>query len=277
MRHHLISLLFFCLMALPAFDTLADDLPPAQVGVSPNLFQGIRLDGSTLNRSLRFYNYKNTPVKVAVEVKNWTLDAAGDIKLLPPDPQSLDQWIVINPLTFTVPPKQSQVIRFAIRPRMKPAPGEHRAIIYLSEVPIESEMKASLQTLFRIGIGVYGNADPVRKQAVLHRLSLNNKRLDADIENTGNVHARLTGEYAIWKQTALPGTVTPETAFPAISTATKPEGLMQKGQLNGAPVLPGSRRIVTTGLPENPSGTYIIAVKDTLAGTPRFHTYTLNK
>jgi len=277
MRHYRIILMLFYLWALPFSGAVATALPPAQVGVSPNLFQEIKLDGRPVNKSLRFYNYKNTPVKVSIAVKNWTFDAGGKIKLLPPDSQSLDQWIVINPLRFTVQPKQSQVIRFSIRPRIKPTPGEHRAVIYLSEVPYESEMKAAQESLFRIGIGVYGVAEPVRKQVALHRFNLNNNQLEADIENTGNVHTRLTGEYVIWEKKALAGAIMPKTAFPQSTTATPPEGLLLKGQLNGAPVLPGTRRVVTTGLPEIPAGKYIIAVKDTLSGVARFHTFTLNK
>jgi len=275
------SILFFCLL-LARVLFAEEKLPPGQVGVAPNVFEELHIGSKPVNESIRLYNFKEKPITVRVDAHNWTIDENNKIKLLPPDSQSLDQWLIINPLTFTVPPKKSQVIRFSIRPRVKPDPGEHRAIIYFTEEkkPEDSTATATLQVLFRIGVGVYATADPVRKQGVLHSFKLDcNKRLSADISNTGNAHIRFGGTFAIWQADAFPGLDNAGKTFPQIKKNGKPpEGYVAGGQLNRFPVLPGTRRTITTALPRiEKSGSYIIAVQSTLAGTFRSYSFRLTR
>ncbi len=282
MKYVKIFSILFCFLVLAHVLFAEEELPPGQIGVAPNVFEELLIGSKPVNESIRFYNFKETPVTVRVTAHNWTIDKNNKIKLLPPDPQSLDQWLIINPLTFTVPPKKSQIIRFSIRPKVKPDPGEHRAIIYFTEEknPEDSTATATLQVLFRIGVGVYATADPVRKQGVLHSFKLDgNKKLSADIENTGNVHIRFGGTFAIWQADAFPGLDNPAKVFPQNKKDKElPEGYMAGGQLNRFPVLPGARRTITTALPHiEKSGTYIIAVKDTLDGTFRSHTFRLTR
>ncbi|MBC8524692.1 MAG: hypothetical protein ISR54_05780 [Chlorobium phaeobacteroides] len=282
MKYVKIIPLFFCCLVLAHVLFAEEKLPPGQVGVAPNIFEELHIGSKPVNESIRLYNFKEKPITVRVDAHNWTIDEDNKVKLLPPDPQSLDQWLIINPLSFTVPPKKSQVIRFSIRPRVKPDPGEHRAIIYFTEEknPEDSTATATLQVLFRIGVGVYATADPVRKKGVLHSFKLDgNKKLSADIENTGNVHIRFGGKFAIWQADTFPGLDNPSKVFPQNKKDKEPpEGYAAGGQLNRFPVLPGARRTITTALPRiEKSGTYIIAVKDTLAGTPRSQIFRLTR
>jgi len=276
--YRIISLLFLCFFSFHARSS--GEIPTDQVGISPSIFEELRLGDKPLNETIRFFNFKEEPVHVRVSVHNWTLDTNNKIELLPPSPHSLDQWITINPLEFTVPPGGSRPIRFSIQPRVKPAPGEHRAIVYFSENPLKNnqENKQTLKTRFRIGVGIYAITDSPVKKGSLHSFSLRNHKLRADIENTGNAHIRLKGKYAIWESSAFPGTKNRGKLFPKSKENEKPDGLVASGSLNRFPVLPGARRTIETSLPGiKKSGSYVIAIQDTLAGTPALHTFRLMK
>lgn len=272
------SLIFFKIL-IPPF-LYAEDLPQGQIGLSPSIFENIQLGTKPVNETIRFFNFREEPVTVQVSVHNWTINANNKLELLPPSKQSLDQWITINPLHFTVPAKQSRPVRFSIRPRVKPDPGEHRAIIYFSEAPSTKDTTAqkTIKTRFRVGVGIYATSKPVEKKAVLHSFRYNKHALSADIENTGNTHVRLKGQFIVWNENNLPQESDFDNLFSKSKEKTKPEGFAGRGILNSFPVLPGTRRTVETPLPQpEKSGTYIVAVKDTLAGTPRTHLFKLAK
>ena len=268
------------LLAAASFkDLYAEDIiPQGQVGLSPEIFEDIRIGTKPVNETIRFYNFKDKPVRVEVSVHNWTTDTSNRVKLLPPTSQSLDQWMTINPLSFTVPPKQNRPIRFSIRPRVQPEAGEHRAIVYFTEIPAENDTTAqqTIRTRFRLGVGVYAIADPAEKKAKLHAFRLDRNTLLADIENTGNVHVRFSGHFAIWKEQDFPGRSNPDKVFPKNKDNEKPDGLAARGRLNRFPVLPDTRRTIATALPRMAeNGNYIVAVQDTLAEVPRLHTFKL--
>ncbi len=258
----------------------ASELPVGQVGVSPSIFEEVRLEGNELNKTMRFFNFKDKPVSVRVTVHNWTTDHNNRIELLSPDPQSLDQWIVVNPLRFTVPARKSHVVRFSIRPREEPSSGEHRAIIYFTEEPSEPDSlaKETLQNRFRIGTGIYATSGDVKKQALLHSVRVSDNRIDADIENTGTVHTRFRGKYIIWEADAYPGMDDFDRYYYGKPEDAAVQGLVGKGVLNRFPVLPGTRRTISSSLPvSNKKGALLIAVKDTLAGVARVHTFRIEK
>lgn len=196
----------FLLASFSLTANAADAPPPGQIGVAPSMLE-VNVGSKPVSESLRLFNLKNTTTKVKVEVYNWTLDENNEVKLLPPDEQSLDQWMLVNPLSFTLEPGKSQVVRLSIRPPVKPAPGEHRAIIYFTEEPvaaIESEEAKPVEVLFKLGVGVYAYADDVQRASSIQTIGLDNKllTLTTSIANKGNVHTRLKGNYSIWKKKA---------------------------------------------------------------------------
>ncbi|MCF8383712.1 MAG: molecular chaperone [Chlorobium sp.] len=248
----------------------ADEPPPGQIGVAPSMFE-LAIGQNPVNESVRIFNLKKIPTTVKVEVYNWTLDEKNEVKLLPPDKQSLDRWMLINPLSFTLDPGKSQVVRFSIRPTVKPDPGEHRAIIYFIEQPATASVDSSkaLEILFKLGVGVYGYADPVKHAGVLSSLSFDksSSSIVADIANSGNVHTRLKGNYSIWKKDTFPGIGAAAKFADADKKEKQPTGMMISGQLNQTPVLPGSRRTLSTQIPmPKASGSYILAVNGSIDG-----------
>ncbi|MDO5673521.1 MAG: fimbria/pilus periplasmic chaperone [bacterium] len=247
--------------------------PPGQIGVSPSMFE-FAIGMEPVDKSLQLANMKTKPVRVKVEVYNWTLDENNAIQLLPPDRQSLDQWMLIQPVDFTVEPGKTQTVRFSIRPRSKPEAGEHRAIIYFVEQPdSEKTESASIEMLFRLGVGVYGYAEPVVRKAVIHGVQLarqadSSPEIRIDVENKGNVHSRVQGSFSVWEKRSFPGfAALPQKLLAQGASTRPPEGFIGSGSLDNTPVLAGKRRILKTGLAPLPDGKeYIIAVQGTLDG-----------
>jgi len=281
MKQLLTAILFACLIM--ASNVNAEEAPPpGQIGVSPSMLE-LSIGTKPVNESLRLFNLKKTSTKVNVEVYNWTLDENNEVKLLPPSEQSLDQWMLINPMSFVLEPGKSQVVRLSIRPPVKPAPGEHRALIYFTEERLDNATaegeEAPVEVLFKLGVGVYANANPTTKSASLKTISLDNngKALKTSISNNGNVHSRLKGTYSIWKKTSFPGIKNVDKYMTEDASAA-PEGLVASGQLNQTPILPGSTRTIVTQLPGLPApGSYIVAVSGSLNDSKIERTYPVSR
>ncbi|MEM8806138.1 MAG: fimbria/pilus periplasmic chaperone [Cyanobacteria bacterium P01_G01_bin.38] len=249
---------------------------PAQaidIAVSPYLFQ-LDLDESNLSESMRVFNMGSDPVTLQVSVHSWILDENNEVALIPPAEQSLDQWIVLNPSRFSIAPGEAQTIRFAIRPRSQPETGEHRAIIYLTEVPTETE-QTSLQTIGRLGVAVYGYAGEVSREGVLHSIQVTSAQESAmavfDIASQGSAHVRLTGQYAVWQADTYPGAEVTTTlnnldTIDLDSTPELPTGIVKAGLLPSSPVLPDTRRQIPFVVNQLPPGQYILDLNGELEG-----------
>jgi len=267
------AIIILFLLCSITFTNLYADTPPGHIAISPPFFE-LSLGNKPINESIRMVNLKKEPVKVKVEVYNWTMDEKNEVKVIPGTSQSLDQWMLINPLSFTVEPGGTQIIRFSIRPRTKPEPGEHHAMIFLTEqLPDSLETKKSaIKVLFRYGMAVYADTDPVKKSSTLASLTCDKgaSMLKAEISNTGNIRTRLKGNYTIWKAGTFPGFKTMTDYINKPKTEKKPEGLLDSGALNSAPVLPGQRRTVITpiGTRDNKAGNFVVAVKGMLDDKP---------
>lgn len=126
----------------------------AQVGLSPpKLDITIDESGKPSTHSIRIVNFGKKAVEVQVSVYNWEMDEDSQVRIIPPTDQSLDQWMVINPLRFTLPSEGSQAVRFSVRPKVKPEPGEHRAMIFFEQVPPDDDAP-EIRFVFRLGAAV---------------------------------------------------------------------------------------------------------------------------
>lgn len=249
----------------------ADVRPPAQLAVSPSRFE-VELGAKPTVQSARLINMSSRDVTVEVSVVPWDLDDDSRVRLLTPDEQSIDQWMVFNPREFTVPANSEQTVRFSIRPRVRPAEGEHRGMIYFQEKPAANANGTQVQVLFKLGVAVYAYAGEIRRAATLQGLKVASSVsvLEAafDIESTGNAHVRLDGQYAIW----------PKAAFPGVAAVSLLEGLQVPGFVAPAPVviagsLPSTpvlartrRQILLTGGHSLPPGDYVLSAIGTLGG-----------
>lgn len=264
---YLLIILLFLISAVAPLSSKAEE-PPGQIAIFPSMFE-LPLGSKPVNQAIRLKNLKKNPVTIKVDVYNWTLDQQNELQTIPPTAQSLDRWMIVNPLLFTIEPNQEQVVRFSIRPDVQPEPGEHRAIIYFTEQPSTKEASAAVEVVFRIGVGIYGYTDPVKRSGQLNSLAVNgnNRVLKADITNNGNVHVRLKGEYSIWTKGKFPGFERMKKLSEKDKADKANSGFIASGSMNNMPVLPGSRRIIETPLPIQGNGNgYTIAVSGELNG-----------
>jgi P pilus assembly chaperone PapD len=237
----------------------------AQIGVSPPRSE-VFLDEGAATHTLRVYNFGDNDIDVAVSVKTWELDENSKVQLVEPTEQSLDQWMIVNPLKFHLTAGGSQAIRFSVRPKVAPEPGEHRAIIYFDELPGENEDPTVPKVRFRFGSAVYAYANPIERSAVLQGLTFENSILRIDVESTGNAHVRLVGQMAIWRADAYPGPGA-TTKIPGLDEgkATLPEGVVRASMLPSTPVLAGTRRTLAIAAPPDlDPGDYVFDVDGTI-------------
>lgn len=244
-------LLVLLLIAVPFTGTGAAEAPPGQIAISPSMVE-LTIENKPVNGSIRMQNLKKEPVSVKVELYNWTLDEQNHVKLIPGDAQSLDRWMLVSPVSFTIDPGASQVIRYSVRPSVKPEPGEHRAMIYLSEQSPEAVKKESgaVQVLFRYGMAVYGYSGAKHESAELTSITFDkaSSSIKVLVRNSGNIHTRLTGNYTVWKAGTFPGFKVMREMNDNPKANPTPAGLITSGTLHSTPVLPGHRRTITEKL-----------------------------
>src|SRR5690606_6736345 len=94
---------------------LTSSLATAQVGFSPQYYD-LPLAEAQGTHAYRLFNLTRDPKQVKVSVVSWGFDDRGEIRILPSTDTSIDQWVVVNPVEFTIPPGESQAVRFSIRP-----------------------------------------------------------------------------------------------------------------------------------------------------------------
>lgn len=248
---------------LPGPSLLAEDGLQPQFGIQPSMFM-LEIGDKPLNENLTVLSLKKRPVTMRVELYAWTIDERGEIKLVPSSPKTLDQWMIVNPMRFTIPPSGKQVIRFSIRPRIKPEPGEYRAIMYLIEQPDSTAAKGNVaQFLGKFGIGVYGFVPPVVHAPKLLDISYNRAEtiISLHLRNGGNVHTRFRGRYFAWKQESFPGLNSVRKMQEGFDPGKEPKGYLCSGSFPGDPVLAGTERRyrIKVAIPKN-SGPSVVAV-----------------
>ena len=253
MRHWIASL------ALALATGVAAPVPAKalEIAVSPARFELPIEGGRSKTQALEIVNTSNREVEVSVDLANFDLDENNQVRILPPTEQSLDQWIAINPSTVTIPAQGRRTMRFAIRPQVQPAPGEHRAVIFLNEGNAGHENIGGISFRFRIGVVVYGQVGEPDRAATLHRVAPDQGGIALEIENTGNAHARFAGVYAVWDASSYPGDAEAERLLRQseetrkFSDPVSAPGALDAGVVTETPILPGARRIVVQPLPDN--------------------------
>ncbi|UWX57071.1 molecular chaperone [Chlorobaculum sp. MV4-Y] len=232
----------------------------------------MEIGNAPVNDSVTITNYKKRPATFRIELYAWTLNEHHEFKIIPSSPASLDQWMVVNPLRFTIPPGGQQTVRFSIRPRLKPAPGEHRAIMFLVEEPTPGAPATGTPVFMKFGISIYGYVKPVIHSACLQELSFNQSTgvISAHVINSGNVHTRLRGKYAVWKKGQFPGLEATKQVLETLKPGKEPAGYVTSGIIPGNPVLAGGERhySLKTSLPKQSRDPYVVAIIGEFDGKP---------
>lgn len=229
------------------------------VAVSPPRLD-VTLSGSQGVEAIKVVNLEENPLHFKVRVVHWRLDEQNRIQLIPPTPQSADQWLVITPLEFVVEGGKFQTVRVLIRPRVKPEAGEHRAMIFFDEQPPEKP-EFTTRNLAQIGVGLYVYVPPVERKAVFHCADAGFFRKPMallDVESLGNAHVRPAVQFVVWPAERAParaGSVRVQET--PSSPPSVPVGAAAAGLVPDIPVLPGTRRKIVFPLAESlPPGDY---------------------
>ena len=177
------------------------------IGLSPSTVELDVRPGSTHRQLLKVKNFNDKkPIKLTVNVADWTLDEKGEPVLLPPDnlQQSSSSWVRFSPSTIFLPPNTTQeVIVDVSSPLSVSNTGDHRTAIVLSTVLPSKEERAGKQgvwnryqiaTLFYTNI-LPGKSKPALTQAFFTSGSEVRKEqsLQFHIENNGDRHIRMDG------------------------------------------------------------------------------------
>ena len=237
---------------------------PPQVAVSPPFVEMQLTEGRSDVQALKLFNFSDQAVQVEVLAGNWDFDESNNVRIVEPTEQSLDQWLLINPLRFEVAPGGFQTVRLAARPRVAPEPGEHRAMVFLRQLPTDAATNSTFRALFRIGVAVYGYMGEVQRVAELHDVSLgvngSTVRVDFDISSTGNAHIRMGGSYAVWRE----GDLT-EQGVPDLEDSETTQNAVRAAALPDTPVLPGTRRSIVVNINDLEPGEYVLQIQGDIA------------
>lgn len=258
--------------------TLLSGIPTAnaiEIGVSPPRME-INLNAKN-NRSnaITISNLSDKPVEMKAYVRNWKINEKNMLEDVPSTENSLDQWIIFTPSRFTIPPRKTQTVRFAIRPKVKPVAGEYRAVIYLQEAaPASSPDADTINTVGRVGVVVYAYAGEIKRVGTVNSVTVDTKpnQVQAvfDVSNQGNAHIRIEGQYAIWRAGKYPGAkVTEPLKNVGNSNAKLPADVVKAGAIDLVPVLPSNNRQLVLPLIEKlPPGNYVLDINANLSGKP---------
>jgi P pilus assembly chaperone PapD len=246
-----------------------------QLAISPSRIE-FEPDEVRGTQSVTVLNLGAEPMQVEVSVQNWDFDDDNNYRALPPTPQSLDQWLIINPVRLTIPAKGQQTVRMAIRPKAKPEAGEHRAMVFFKQQRREGAKGVNVQ--FNVGVPVYAFFGDVRESATLHSMnySAETQLLSFDISNQGNVYARPQGFFMVVEDSS-----TEDAELLALLNGKDGEvkgEAIASGKISSKPVFAGERRTVTHSLPvtEPLPQNYTLVIKANIAGESFEKVYRIN-
>lgn len=237
-----------------------------QLALSPSRVE-FTADENRGTKSVTVLNLGSEPMDVEVSVQNWDFDEDNNYRALPPNPQSLDQWLIINPVRLTIPAKGQQTVRMAIRPKAKPDAGEHRAMIFFTQQ--QKEQSKGVNVLFNIGVPVYAFFGDIEKNSTLHSMSYlaDKQELSFDISNEGNVYVRPSGVFMIADDAGL----SDEELLAALNAkdGSAHADAIAHGKFSAKPVFAGERRTLNAALDAKQTlpDTYRLVVKADIAGT----------
>jgi P pilus assembly chaperone PapD len=262
-------------IALSLISLLALEMPSAtaiEVAVTPPRIE-VEINRKTRTQSIKIVNFSSKPAEMKAYVRSWTTREDNELQVVESTEQTLDQWVVFTPSRFTIPPNSTQTIRFAIRPKVQPTPGEHRAVLYLEEIPPENQNSQGVITVARLGVVIYAYAGEVKRVGVLNSVNVDTKPNGMtavfDVSSTGNAHVRMRGQYAIYPAAKYPGaSATKPLTDLGNSKAKLPVNVLEIGNLESSPVLPATRRRLFQSIAKKlPPGNYVLDINGELSGT----------
>lgn len=103
----------FCVLLI-----LLASLAQASLSISP-AFVELSLDKQRPTGQFTISNTGNKPVRYRIQSGHFAFGVNGNFKMIPPDENSLANWIKFNPKELSLPPKSRQQVRFVVIPKRK--------------------------------------------------------------------------------------------------------------------------------------------------------------
>lgn len=101
--------------------------------------------------------------------------------------------LVVSPPFINIAPKQSAIVRVALRRAPQKVTIEHAYRVYFQQLPIEKNIvgkRPSLQVLLRVGVPIF-----FQPYNIKHKLKASaiiaNKKLKVILKNLGNIHSQI--------------------------------------------------------------------------------------
>ena len=227
--------------------------------------------------SITVLNLGSKPMQVEVYIQNWDFDNNNNYRALPPTEQSLDQWLIINPVRLTIPAKSQQTVRLAVRPRVKPEAGEHRAMVFFRQL---NEQGRGLNFKFNVGVPIYAYFGEVNREAELLGMEFDpiKLRFIFDIASKGNAYVRPEGVFVAMKASEAGSDEDILKRLNLNTMTVDGLGALASGKLAAKPVFAGTRRQVTSPVPikEILNESYVVAIKATIGEQSFAEVYRIN-
>ena len=104
---------------------------------------------------------------------------------------------------------------------------------------------------------------------MVHDVAADADQITIDVSSVGNTHIRVDGQWALWPAGRFPGRdrTGPIEGLATDDDVVLPDGVIAARPLSPLPVLPGTRRVVTTPLGVDlEEGAYVLDVYGDVAG-----------
>ena len=171
--------------------------------ISPPTFELSLNPGERTSNYIRLENRNNYPVKIAVDLRNFTaLGEEGGVDLTYENTNfSLANWISIDKNEYVLPGKSNRTYKFDVSTPSNAEPGGHFGSIIFRTIPTESLSGSGASLAQEIGSLILVKVSgPTTEEADIASFATTKKifeygpvTFDARIENLGNVHLKPRG------------------------------------------------------------------------------------
>jgi hypothetical protein len=205
--------------------------------------------GIEMSQPVRITNSGQSSVQIRGTVMDWTLTPEGEIvyRKRGEEAWGCGKWIQINPVEFSLPPGQTQLIRYTMSaPKGAPPGGYHCVIAFDTLPPTRTSVEGPMGVinLVRMLTAIYATIGKPEVEAKISRLELEPRTgkgargydLLTEFQNTGTTHYRVDG---------------------AVELLGADGRKLKEFSYGNLPVLPKTPRISRFDVPENlPPGVY---------------------
>jgi len=177
------------------------------VGISPLTFELTANPGDEIVNQVKVYNPNDNIIKIKMEVEDFTVTGEkGHVKIEPAETEtySIARWVEIDPLEFTLDPKQQKFITFTIKVPENAEPGGHYGSILASTVAVIGGDNSGAAITGRVGalvlLSVSGEVKEGLSVKEFHNAGYHEYGpidFTMRFENTGTIHVKPKGYITI--------------------------------------------------------------------------------